>query len=128
MAKLMLAAQIKSVRGFKQPRYKVGKPELVAPDQLQRQFRYNEPDQSWVTDITYIRKHEGWLYLAAVPDLHSRAVVGWSMRPRMETSLVLDPLTIAVWRRKPKDSVNIHSDQGTILAAMSSTVGAKTTD
>jgi putative transposase len=89
----------------------VGKPELVSPDQLQRQFRYNEPDQSWVTDITYIRKHEGWLYLAAVPDLHSRAVVGWSMGPRMETRLVLDPLTIAVWRRKPKDSVNIHSDQ-----------------
>jgi len=65
-----------------------------------------------VTDITYIRTHEGWLYLAAVLDLHSRAVVGWSMGPRMQTSLVLDVLTMAVWRRKPKDSVIIHSDQG----------------
>ena len=65
-----------------------------------------------MTDITYIRTHEGWLYLAAVLDLHSRAVVGWSMGPRMQTSLVLDVLTMAVWRRKPKDSVIIHSDQG----------------
>jgi len=73
-----------------------------------------------VTDITYIRTHEGWLYLAAVLDLHSRAVVGWSMGSRMQTSLVLDALTMAVWRRKPKESV-------IILAVMSSTVGAKIT-
>lgn len=90
----------------------MGKPALVAPNQLQRQFQYDEPDQAWVTDITYIRTHEGWLYLAAVLDLHSRAVVGWSMGSRMQTSLVLDALTMAVWRRKPKNSVIIHSDQG----------------
>jgi putative transposase len=66
VAKLMRAAQIKSVRGYKRPRYKVGKPALVAPNQLQRQFQHDEPDQAWVTDITYIRTHEGWLYLAAV--------------------------------------------------------------
>jgi len=57
----------------------MGKPALVAPNQLQRQFWYDEPDQARVTDITYIRTHEGWLYLAAALDLHSRAVVGWSM-------------------------------------------------
>jgi putative transposase len=62
--------------------------------------------------VTYIRTHEGWLYLAALLDLHSRAVVGLSMGSRMQTSLVLDALTMAVWRRKPKDSVIIHSDQG----------------
>jgi putative transposase len=112
VAKLMRAAQIKSVRGYKRPRYKVGKPALVAPNQLQRQFQHDEPDQAWVTDITYIRTHEGWLYLAAVLDLHSRAVVGWSMGARMQTGLVLDALTMAVWRRRPKDSVIIHSDQG----------------
>ena len=84
----------------------------LAPNQLQRQFQHDEPDQAWVTDITYIRTHEGWLYLAAVLDLHSRAVVGWSMGSRMQTSLVLDALTMAVWRRKPKDTVIIHSDQG----------------
>jgi putative transposase len=64
-----------------------------------------------VTVITYIGTHEGWLYLAAVLDLHSRAVVGWSMGARMQTSLVLDALTMAVWRSKPKDSVIIHSHQ-----------------
>ena len=112
VARLMRAAGIKSVRGYKNPRYKVGKPSLAAPNQLQRQFQQDEPDQAWVTDITYIRTHEGWLYLAAVLDLHSRAVVGWSMGSRMQTGLVLDALTMAVWRRRPKDSVIIHSDQG----------------
>jgi putative transposase len=76
----------------------------------QRQFQHDEPDQAWVTDITYIRTHEGWLYLAAVLDLHSRAMVGWSMGSRMQTGLVLDALTMAVWRSRPKDSVIIHSD------------------
>ena len=112
VAKLMKAAQIKSVRGYKRPRFKVGRPALVAPNQLQRQFQHDAPDQAWVTDITYIRTHEGWLYLAAVLDLHSRAVVGWSMDARMQTSLVLDALTMAVWRRRLKSSVIIHSDQG----------------
>ena len=112
VARLMKVAHIKSVRGYKRPRFKVGKPALVAPNQLQRQFQQDEPDQAWVTDITYIRTYEGWLYLAAVLDLHSRAVVGWSMGSRIQTSLVLDALTMAVWRRKPKGSVIIHSDQG----------------
>ena len=112
VARLMRAAGIKSVRGYKRPRYKVGKPALVAPNQLQRQFQHDEPDQAWVTDITYIRTLEGWLYLAVVLDLHSRAVVGWSMGPRMQTSLVLDALMMAVWRRRPTQQVMIHSDQG----------------
>jgi putative transposase len=112
VARLIRAAQIKSVRGYKRPRYKLGKPAHVAPNQLERQFQHDEPDHAWVTDITYICTHEGWLYLAAVLDLHSRAVVGWGMGSRMQTSLVLDALTMAVWRRKPKDSVIIHSDQG----------------
>jgi len=112
VARLMRKAGIKSVRGYKRHRYKVGKPAQVAPNLLQRQFQHDDPDHAWVTDITYIRTHEGWLYLAAVLDLHSRAVVGWSMGSRMQTSLVLDALTMAVWRRKPKESVIIHSDQG----------------
>ena len=110
--RLMRAAGTKSVRGYKRPRYRVGKPSLVAPNQLQRQFQHNDPDQAWVTDITYVRTYEGWLYLAVVLNLHSRAVVGWSMGSRMHTSLVLDALTMAVWCRRPKDSVIIHSDHG----------------
>jgi len=100
------------VRGYKRPRYKVGKPSVVSPNQLQRQFQQGEPGRAWVTDITYIRTHEGWLYLGAVLDLHSRAVVGWAMGGRMQTALVLDALTMAVWRKRPKDWVIIHSDQG----------------
>jgi putative transposase len=65
-----------------------------------------------VTDITYIRTHEGWLYLAVVMDLFSRRIVGWSMQSRITKELVLDALLMAVWRRKPKNKVLIHSDQG----------------
>lgn len=112
VARLMRAAQIRSTRGYKRPRFKVGKPAAVAPNQLQRQFQHDTPDSAWVTDITYIRTYEGWLYLAVVLDLYSRSVVGWSMNERMQTGLVLDALTMAVWRRKPKSPVIIHSDQG----------------
>ena len=89
-----------------------GKPAVVAPNHLQRQFTVAEPNQCWVTDITYIRTHEGWLYLAVVVDLFSRQVVGWSMGSRIDTALVLDALVMALWRRRPKQSVTVHSDQG----------------
>jgi putative transposase len=68
--------------------------------------------KSWVTDITYTRTHEGWLYLAVVVDLFSRQVVGWSMGSRIDTGLVLDALNMALWRRRPTESVVVHSDQG----------------
>jgi putative transposase len=62
-----------------------GKPAVVAPNHLNRQFTPVAPKQSWVTDITYIRTHEGWLYLAVVLDLFSRQVIGWSMgSPRFQ--------------------------------------------
>jgi len=63
-------------------------------------------------DITYIRTDEGWLYLAAVIDLHSRAIVGWSMQAHMETSLVDDALRIAWFRRKLQTGLIFHSDRG----------------
>ncbi len=87
-------------------------PAQVAPYQPEHQFQHDEPDHAWVMDITNIRTHEGCWYLAAVLDLNSRAAVDWSMGSRMHTSLVLAALTMAVWRRKPKGSVIIHSDQG----------------
>ena len=112
VARLMRQAQLRSVRGYKRPRYKVGMPSTTAPNLLQREFTVALPDQVWVTDITYIRTHEGWLYLTVVIDLYSRAVVGWSMQSTMATQLVLDALMMAVWRRHPKNPVMIHSDQG----------------
>jgi putative transposase len=89
-----------------------GKPAVVAPNHLQREFTVDAPNRSWVTDITYIRTHEGWLYLAVVPDLWSRMVVGWSMGQCIDTQLVLDALTMALWRRRPMQQVLVHSDQG----------------
>jgi putative transposase len=89
-----------------------GKPAVVADNTLDRQFEVDAPDRVWATDITYIRMHEGWSYLAVVIDLFSRRVVGWSMQSRMTTDLALQALLAAVWRRKPKTKVMIHSDQG----------------
>jgi len=112
VARLMRQAQLRSVRGYKRPRYRVGLPATAAPNRLQREFTVTLPNQVWVTDITYIRTHEGWLYLTAVIDLYSRMVVGWAMNSSMATELVLDALTMAVWRRRPTGPVMIHSDQG----------------
>ncbi|EMY9076462.1 IS3 family transposase, partial [Salmonella enterica] len=78
----------------------------------QRQFNPDAPDERWVTDITYIRTHEGWLYLAVVVDLFSRKVIGWSMQPRMTKEIVLNALLMALWRRNPQKAVLVHSDQG----------------
>ena len=112
IARMMRKAQLRSVRGYKRPRFKVGMPATTAPNRLQRAFTLALPDQVWVTDITYIRTHEGWLYLTVVIDLYSRAVVSWSMKATMATELVLDALMMAVLRRRPKSPVKIHSDQG----------------
>lgn len=70
------------------------------------------PNTHWVTDITYIRTHEGWLYLAVVLDLYSRQVVGWAKQGQMHADLVLQALLAAVWRRKPAPGLMLHSDQG----------------
>ncbi|MGD3145790.1 DDE-type integrase/transposase/recombinase, partial [Xanthomonas oryzae pv. oryzicola] len=66
-----------------------------------RQFDVTEPDTAWASDFTFIRTHEGWMYLAVVIDLFSRQVVGWAMRDRADTELVVQALLSAVWRRKP---------------------------
>ena len=89
-----------------------GKPAIVAENKLEQQFSVSGPDQVWVTDITYIKTHEGWLYLCVVIELFSRRVVGWSAQSRMTTDLALQALLMAVWRRKPTYRVTVHSDQG----------------
>jgi len=66
----------------------------------------------WVTDFTYIRTHEGWLYLTIVLDLFSRRIIGWSMKSSPKADVVIDALLMAIWRRKPETTVMIHSDQG----------------
>lgn len=110
--KLMKIAGIKAQVGYRKPRQKAGNQHVIVPHRLQRKFNPDAPNISWVTDITYIKTHEGWLYLAVVLDLFSRKVIGWSMQSMMTKQLVLDALLMAVWRRKPVTKVMVHSDQG----------------
>jgi len=112
IARIMRRARIHALRGYKKPRHKTGKPAVLVPNRLEQEFTVATPDKVWVTDITYIRTYEGWLYLAVVMDLYSRMVIGWSMKPHLNRDLVLDALLMAVWRRKPKSQVIVHSDQG----------------
>ncbi|STA84826.1 ISEc14 transposase B [Citrobacter youngae] len=95
-----------------EPAARKGEASIVSPNRLQRQFNPDAPDERWVTDITYIRTHEGWLYLAVVVDLFSRKIIGWSMQSRMTKDIVLNALLMAVWRRNPQKQVLVHSDQG----------------
>lgn len=113
VARLASLAGISAQIGYgRSPGQYGGKPAVVADNTLDRQFEVDAPDRAWVTDITYIKTHEGWSYLAVVIDLFSRRVVGWSMQSRMTTDLALQALLSAVWRRKPKSKILIHSDQG----------------
>jgi transposase InsO family protein len=89
----------------------------VADNLLDRQFNPASPNERWVGDITYIPSREGWLYLAAVEDLYSRRVVGWSMADRLESRLVVDALELAVQRRLPAEGLLAHSDRGSQYAS-----------
>ena len=113
VARIMRINGIRALRGYKAPRVISGRPSIVAANMLNREFTVAEPDAAWVTDITYIRTWQGWLYLAVVIDLFSRRVVGWSMKPTLAREIVVDALMMAVWRRKPASKVLVHSDQGT---------------
>ena len=109
VARLMRRAPLKAQVGYgRRPRPWNGRPAIVVPNRLQQQFDVSAPNQIWVTDITYIRTHEGWLYLAVVIDLFSRQVIGWSMQSRINRALVLRALLMALWRRKPGQPVVVH--------------------
>ncbi len=84
----------------------------IAPNTLDREFTATAPNQKWVADFTYVWTTEGWLYVAAVLDLFSRRIVGWSMKARMTADLVTDALIMAIWRRRPDPELLHHSDQG----------------
>jgi putative transposase len=92
-------------------------PLPVADNLLDRRFEAQAPNERWVADITYIPTREGWLYLAAVEDLYSRRVVGWSMSDTMTSRLVVDALEMAVQRRLPDEGLLAHSDRGSQYAS-----------
>ncbi|EJI7289216.1 IS3-like element IS3 family transposase [Escherichia coli] len=84
----------------------------VSENLLEQDFYASGPNQKWAGDITYLHTDEGWLYLAVVIDLWSRAVIGWSMSPRMTAQLACDALQMALWRRKRPRNVIVHTDRG----------------
>jgi putative transposase len=84
----------------------------VPSNTLDRQFEAERPNQKWIADFTYSWTAEGWLYVAAVIDLFSRRVIGWSMNAGMTAQLVADALLMAVWRRGKPGALLHHSDQG----------------
>jgi len=88
----------------------------VADNILDRRFDGWPINRAWVGDITYVATSEGWLYLAAVMDLASRRIVGWSMSERMKAGLVCDALKSAYWRRKPAAGLLMHTDRGSQYA------------
>ena len=84
----------------------------VAANVLDRSFEAPAPNRKWIADFTYVWTAEGWLYVAAVVDLFSRRVVGWSMSAAMTAQLVTDALVMAIWRRGKPDALLHHSDRG----------------
>lgn len=89
----------------------------VAPNVPNQNFSVMEPDSVWISDITYIRTDEGWLYLAAILDLYSRRIAGWAMDERMGKTLVIDALNQATNRRRPPPGLIYHSDRGSQYAS-----------
>lgn len=84
----------------------------IYPNILNRQFSVEEPNQAWVTDITYIWTLEGWVYLASVMDLFSRKIVGWSLADHMKKELAIQALNRAIIQRQPGKGLIHHSDRG----------------
>lgn len=90
---------------------------VPAPNRLEQRFTAARPIRHWVSDITFIPTREGWLYLAVIINLYSRAVLGWSIHKRLKTALVSDALKMALMRRKVCSPLLLHSDQGSQYAA-----------
>lgn len=114
VARLMRLA---GLRARPRPRSQPGDPgarpeHAIAPNVLNRDFAAPGPNRKWAADFTYIWTGEGWLFVAVVIDLFSRRVVGWSMQPTMTAQLVIDALTMALWRRGKPSALLHHSDQG----------------
>ena len=114
VARLMSMARLYGVGTYKRkPHHKAGAIHKAHPNHLQQCFISSAPNESWVSDITYIRTHEGWLYLATVIDLFSRKIIGWATAHRQTTDLILRALNSAIVRvKKLNNKVILHSDQG----------------
>ena len=92
----------------------------IAPNRLQRNFKALAPNQIWLADLTYIPTGEGWLYFAAILDMHTRKIVGWCMRDTLHTEIALEALNMAVQRQRPSPGLPHHSDRGIQFAGRAS--------
>ena len=117
--RIMRTHEIKAKRSKRHKRI-ISHRAAIAPVEniLDRQFRTDLPNKKWVQDITFIETRQGWLYLAIVLDLYSRAIIGWSMSERINGVLVLNALDMAIKQRAPKGAVLVHSDQGSQYTAL----------
>jgi putative transposase len=104
--RLMKQEGLRAQAGYRRKARHYGKPVAVADNRLEQNFDVEAPNEVWVTDITYIRTHEGWLYLAVVLDLFSRQVVGWSMRSRIDRELAINALAPGRVTAATEDSVD----------------------
>ena len=111
VARLMRENNIRAKPGYRTRRHVAGKPFELIPDLVKRNFEVSKPNRVRVSDITYVRTWEGWLYLAIVLDLFSRRIVGRATRSSIHRDLVLDAIMMAVKARRPQETI-IHSDQG----------------
>ena len=119
VAKCMKQAgiQAKTVKKFRVSTTDSNHAHPVAENIVARNFTPSEKNQTWAADITYIATDEGWLYLAAVEDLYSRKIVGWSMSERIDSRLAVDALEMAVQRELPGEGLVAHSDRGVQYAS-----------
>lgn len=102
------------IRAKMNKRFKIRKKVIMqtAPNLLDRNFQASEPNRVWVSDITYIKTQEGWIYLAALVDLFSRKVVGWAIEDHMKVELIQNALKNALLKREPVQQVIHHYDRG----------------
>jgi transposase InsO family protein len=119
VARLMRSAGLRGCGRRRRVRTTMSDPAATpAPNLVQRQFVADAPNRLWVTDLTYLRTAEGWLYLAALLDVHSRRVVGWAMADHLRTELALEALTMALRLRRPRGGeLTHHSDRGSQYTA-----------
>jgi transposase InsO family protein len=119
VARLMREMGLSARRGRRRPpRTTDSRHDLpVAPNLLDRRFAAERPDTVWLADVSYLPTGEGWLYLAAIEDLATREIVGWSMADHLRAGLCVDALVMALQRRRPEAGLIHHSDRGVQYAA-----------
>ena len=126
VAKLMSVAKLYGTGTYKRKPYsKAGALHKAHPNYVKQCFIVEKPNDTWVSDITYIRTKEGWIYLATVLDLYSRKIVGWATGHRQTTPLIIKALKMATTRLNSTDSVILHSDQGSQYSSYEYTKLAK---